>query len=158
MQPELNGTAPALEAVVASAETRTLLSGSFLLMATDYLIPANFIADLLSFHASHNDNISISLKSVPEEELASRSSVRFTADNKISEVVEKPPVGYAPSKLSANLAFVLPPAILQYLGAVTASPRGERELQTAINAYLAENGTASGLEQPAPTEWSPGTT
>ena len=126
-------------------------------MATDYLIPDNFIPDLLNFHASHDAAISISLKSVPEEELASRSSVRFAKDGSISEVVEKPPAGNAPSNLSANLAYVLPAALPKYLPEVKTSPRGEREIQTAINAFLAANGTARGLEQPAPDEWTPGT-
>jgi len=165
IQQTLDGTASALEAVAAQNNTdtsenlrkQTTLDHSFLLMATDYLIPDNFIPDLLNFHASHDAAISISLKSVPEEELASRSSVRFAKDGSISEVVEKPPAGNAPSNLSANLAYVLPAALPKYLPEVKTSPRGEREIQTAINAFLAANGTARGLEQPAPDEWTPGT-
>ena len=158
IQQRLDGTASALEAARNTNAIQQTLepAHSFLLMATDYLIPANFISDLLHFHASHDAAISISLKSVPEDELASRSSVRFAEDGSISEVVEKPPAGKAPSSLSANLAYVLPAALQEYLPQVKASARGEREIQTAINAYLAADGTARGLEQPAPNEWTPG--
>jgi len=108
-------------------------------MATDYLVPSDFIGDLLSFHASHDASLSVSLKRVPEEELAMRSSVRFDERQYITEVVEKPAPGTAPSDLSANLAYVLPAQILKYLTTVKPSARGEREVQA----------------QTAPKEWSP---
>jgi len=45
--------------------------------ATDYLLPANFFPDLIRFHDSHGMEFTASLKQLPEEELQSRSSVRF---------------------------------------------------------------------------------
>lgn len=158
LQESLNGTASALESVVAADNSplaKSVISNAFLLMATDYLIPPSFITDLLSFHASHESDISISLKSVPEEQLASRSSVRFSDNGVITEVVEKPEPGQAPSNFSTNLAYVLPHGILNYLPAVKHSERGEREIQSAMNAYLETDGTARGLEQIAPREWNP---
>jgi len=168
IQEKLDGTASAVEAVITATNNskttdtsqqilRSTMNGSFLLMATDYLIPPSFIPDLLAFHSSHNDDISISIKSVPQEQLSSRSSVRFTDDGLILEIVEKPAEGQAPSKFSTNLAYVLPPAITSYLTDVTHSPRGEREVQSAINAFLSSGGTARGIEQAAPSEWSPDT-
>jgi len=170
-QDTLDGTASALEAAanvmqsdggfVASAKDTQSdpNNASFLLMATDYLIEPEFISDFLSFHNSHPADVSVSLKRVPAEELSSRSSVRFaannTTENTILEIVEKPEPGKAPSDLSANLAFVLPAAVLQYLPSVTPSARGEREVQSAINAYLASGGSAQGLIQEAPNEWTP---
>ena len=175
-QPSLNGTASALECVINYGNTETdvtsnfrdgacenatretvnrVLGSSFLLMATDYLIPANFIDDLLSFHSSHKADVSISLKRVPQAELASRSSVRFGDDGQILEIVEKPKAGMAPSDLAANLAFVLPAKVCSYIEAVEVSARGEREVQSAINHYLAHGGSARGLIQDTPDEWSP---
>jgi len=94
--------------------------------------------------------------------LAKRSSVRFAHDgcsdhsnSPVVEVVEKPAEGAAPSEFSANLAYVLPPAVLPYLSSVKPSARGEREVQSAINALLAGGGTARGLVQQAPAEWQP---
>ncbi len=154
-QPVLDGTASALESVMESAEAAPILASTFLLMATDYLIPSDFIANLLSFHQSHTHNVSVSLKKVPEAELALRSSVRFNAAGELLEIVEKPAAGTAPSEYSANLAFVLPTEVQAHIKAVEASPRGEREVQSAINAYLANGGSAMGLIQPTPYEWQP---
>lgn len=165
-QAVLDGTATALESVtdtVKSGSTdssriallQSIVSSPFLLTATDYLIPPNFIPDFLSFYLSHDEDIAVSIKSVPKEQLASRSSIRFSDDGQILEVVEKPAEGEAPSSYSANLTYVLPPKVLHLLANVRPSPRGEREVQSAINAWLATGGSARGLVQPAPPEWTP---
>ncbi len=167
-QEVLNGTATALESVYQGAKSadentntthtallQSITNSPFLLTATDYLIPPTFIPDFLSFYLSTNEDIAVSIKSVPKEQLASRSSIRFSDDDQILEVVEKPAEGQAPSSYSANLTYVLPPEVLQLLTDVKASPRGEREVQTAINGYLASGGSARGLVQPAPPEWTP---
>lgn len=158
-QPVLDGTASALEAVLVESlhheYLKSLVANPFLLIATDYLIPASFIPDLLSFYSNNKEDITVSIKTVPEEELASRSSIRFTDDGLISEVVEKPAPGKAPSSYSANLAYVLPAEILPLLSEVECSARGEREVQTAINSYLATQGSARGIVQSAPDEWTP---
>lgn len=158
-QPLLDGTASALEAVLIDSQydkqLKTLISRPFLLIATDYLIPDSFIPDLLTFYLSNPEDIAVSIKTVPEEELASRSSIRFAEDGSITEVVEKPLAGEAPSSYSANLAYVLPAEILPLLANVSCSARGEREVQSAINYYLATQGTARGIVQTAPSEWTP---
>jgi len=73
----------------------------------------------------------------------------------ILEIVEKPAPGTAPSAIAANLCFVLPPELLGHVGETGVSPRGEREIQTTINAWLAAGGRARGLLQPVPPEWDP---
>lgn len=150
-QHTLDGTASALEAAAVQLHN----DDTFLLMATDYLLTPEFMMDLVSFHKEHGDDMSVSLKRVPKEELSSRSSVRFDADHRITEIVEKPEPGKAPSELGANLAFILPAAFVQYVPSVTVSARGEREVQSAINAYLANGGRARGLIQETPSEWTP---
>lgn len=77
------------------------------------------------------------------------------ARHDILEIVEKPAPGEAPSAIGANLAFVLPPEVLRHVRATRPSARGEREIQSAINAWLAAGGTARGLLQRAPPEWRP---
>lgn len=167
-QKVLDGTATALEAVTEIANSndteagkktllQSIVNSPFLLTATDYLIPPEFIPDFLSFYLSNDEDIAVSIKTVPEEQLASRSSVRFSSDGRITEVVEKPPPGTAPGNHSANLTYILPPAVLHLLADVQPSPRGEREVQTAINACLTGGNGARGLVQPAPPEWTPGT-
>jgi len=168
-QPVLDGTASALEAAMEATLQenhnneliKSIMGQPFLLTATDYLIPDSFIPDLLSFYLSNEEDITVSIKSVPVEELASRSSIRFadatsatTGDGVITEIVEKPAPGEAPSTFSANLTYVLPAEVLPLISEVECSARGEREVQTAINAYIAAHGAARGLLQISPDEWT----
>jgi len=152
-QPVLDGTAGAVSC--ALADNDDWFNESFLLTATDYLVAEKFYPNLLQFHAEHLADISVSIKTVPEEELGSRSSVAYKGDFEITEVVEKPAEGQAPSKYSANLIYILPGKLRQAIQNVEPSMRGEREIQSAINAYLANGGTAKGLLQPVPQEWTP---
>lgn len=150
-QSHLFGTAHALQEVIAQAPD--FVTQPFILSATDYLVPRAFFPDLLDFHASHDADISVSLKELDEAEIARRSSVRFLDDQSIVEIVEKPAEGTAPSLTGANLTFVLPPSIVPYMDDVPMSPRGEHEVQQAINAWLRQGGKARGLLQPTPREW-----
>lgn len=209
-QENLFGTAHALECVMVARPE--FLVTPFLLSATDYIVPPTFYRDLLTFHASHDAQMSISLKALEADGAAARSSVRFAAPESeslpdaglgsdanappalrswhaeteaaaqaatrtprllldsltgdardarvigaldILEVVEKPAPDTAPSAIAANLCFVLPPELLGHIGAVAMSTRGEREIQAAINAWLANGGRARGLVAPAPAEWEP---
>ena len=162
-QASLGGTADALE-TAADAEPG-LLAERFALLATDYLVGPGFAADLLGFDAAHGAGASASLKRLGADGAGARSSVRFDgaapdADGRageVLEVIEKPAPGEAPSALGANLAFVLPPDVARLAREVAASARGEREVQSALNAWLARGGRCRGLLQPTPAEWVPGT-
>ena len=166
-QDRLFGTAHALQCVMYARPE--LLVTPFLLSATDYLVPPGFYGELLRFHAGHDAPLSVSLKAFGEDG-AARSSVRFAdpgpdgedadepTSREILEIVEKPEPGSAPSAIAANLCFVLPPELLAHVGETEPSPRGEREIQTTINAWLAAGGRGRGMLQPTPPEWAPPTT
>jgi len=127
---------------------------SYLVSATDYLVPNSFYPEFAAFHKHHSAAISVSLKAVPEHELSGRSSVAYSGDFDISRVVEKPDSGFAPSPYSANLVYIFPSTINHLIHRIEPSPRGEREIQSAVNTYLISDGTAKGLLQPTPLEWS----
>jgi len=146
-----NGTADA-----ALAALKDQPPGPFLMSATDYIVGETFYRDFLDFHKAHSCDVSVSLKDLPPAELGQRSSVDIDPDMNISRIVEKPAPGEAPSTLSANLLFVLPAGFTTYLEAVKPSPRGEYEVQDAINAFLENGGTAKGLVQQEPHEWHAG--
>jgi len=152
-QSHLFGTAHALQAVIDTAPEH--LSLPFILSATDYLVPREFFSALVNFYHQHDAQATVSMKQLPEAELESRSSIRFDEDKFILEIVEKPARGTAPSNNAANLTFILPPQIIDYIDNVPMSERGEREVQHAINQWLSEGGTAKGLLQPVPPEWQP---
>ena len=150
-QSHLFGTAHALQSVVEQVPDS--VAAPFILSATNYLVPREFFPQLVDFHHSHDAQASVSMKALPESELEGRSSIRFDADQSILEIVEKPPAGTAPSSTGANLTFILPPEVIPFVENVPMSPRGEREVQHAINQWLAEGGQARGLLQPTPSEW-----
>lgn len=128
----------------------------FLLTASDYLVPLSFYKSLVDAYEKSGKAIAVSVKRLNADELALRSSVRFNQSGDVLEVVEKPAAGTAPSNLSANLVFILPSEIVNAIEAVVPSARGEKEIQSAVNAYLTENGPAYALEQDTPGEWAPG--
>lgn len=152
-QEHLSGTADALQCVLN--EYPEFESHSFLLSATDYLVPMDFFPELIQFHEAHSMALSVSMKALPASELEGRSSVRFNDDQTIAEIVEKPPAGTAPSPLAANLTFILPGDIVPFVSQVPVSPRGEKEIQHAINSWLIAGGQARGLVQDTPSEWTP---
>jgi NDP-sugar pyrophosphorylase family protein len=152
-QSHLFGTAHALQAVIE--KTPDVVQAPFVLSATDYLVPRDFFVDLLRFHTGHTGELSVSLKELPEAELAGRSSVRFADDQSIREIVEKPAPGTAPSSIGANLTFVLPASIVPYVQEAPMSARGEQEVQQAVNDWIAGGGQAFGLLQGIPREWTP---
>lgn len=97
----------------------------------------------------------VSVKQVDESELAMRSCVRFDDNGDVLEIVEKPAAGMAPSQLSANLIYILPADIVEPIRQVKPSPRGEKQVHSAVNSYLRENGPGFSFVQTAPQEWKP---
>lgn len=159
-QPEMLGTGHALQCAVA--QRPDWFDAPFLLCATDYLLEAERLSDLMAFAAAYDSaEIVTSLKQLPIEQLRGRSSIRF-ADvaaaplSQILEIVEKPEPGEEPSNYSANLIYLLPPQIVPLLADLTPSPRGEIELQQGVNQLLQNGMVGMGLLQPVPDEWHAG--
>ena len=152
-QPGLAGTADAT--LCALEACPDWFDGPFLLSASDYIVPRDFYPTLTQAYQREARSIVVSIKRLPDEELAMRSSVRFNDQGDVLEIVEKPLPGTAPSRFSANLVYILPANIVPMIAAVEPSPRGEKEVQTAINVHLETNGVAFAVEQPAPVEWQP---
>jgi len=150
-QSHLFGTAHALQTVID--QTPDIVEHSFVLSATDYLLPREFFSNLIEFHTSHDAPLSVSMKQLDAREMAGRSSIRFGQDRSIAEIVEKPAEGTAPSDIGANLTFILPVELMPFVENVPMSERGEHEVQQAINEWLRRGGVAQGLLQPTPMEW-----
>lgn len=150
-QQNMCGTADALLSALSEDNSANLL-----VSATDYIVDSDFYRNFLEFHSQHDCEISVSLKKMPEHELAARSSVAVDEHMNISRIVEKPAPGEAPSLFSANLIYILPSGFRPYLLEVKPSARGEYEIQDAINRFLQHGGRAKGLVQPEPEEWHPG--
>lgn len=154
-QSQLLGTAHALNEVVTAYPLYFQNGPPFLLTATDYIWPENYLLDLVAAHIQNSADISVSLKHMPGVDLSKRSSVAFTPQGGIAQIVEKPAPGQAPSAYVASLTTILPAATGAYLAQMQPSSRGEYELQTVINQMIDDGYRAQGLEQPPPGEWQP---
>ena len=97
----------------------------------------------------------MSLKECPLEELSARSSVEVDAKWRVKKIIEKPKPEEILSPYAASVMFIFPSAIWDYLPEVQPSPRGEIELQSAVQCMLDDGYQAFGLLQPAPQEWTP---
>jgi NDP-sugar pyrophosphorylase family protein len=154
-QSQMLGTAHALNVVVTAYPHYFQNGDYFLLTATDYIWPENYLHDLVTSHSQEDADISVSLKHMPGVDLSKRSSVAFTPQGGIAQIVEKPAPGQAPSEYVASLTTILPAAASKYLANMQPSPRGEYELQTIINQMIVDGYQAQGLDQPPPGEWQP---
>jgi NDP-sugar pyrophosphorylase family protein len=154
LQSEMAGTAHALQEAVTAHPALFTKEEPFILTATDYILPPDYLANLVTTHQENGADLTISLKELRPEEILASSSVRFKQNGTIGKIIEKPKVEEINSPFSASLTFILPGAILGYLPRMQPSPRGEYEIQGVINQLLEDGFTACGLEQETPPEWN----
>jgi dTDP-glucose pyrophosphorylase len=60
------------------------------------------------------------------------------------------------SPYAASILFILPPQLWEYAAKLEPSPRGEIEMQSAVQKMIEDGYKAYGVLQPAPTEWDAG--
>jgi NDP-sugar pyrophosphorylase family protein len=149
-QPELRGNADAL----LSVPKDWIRDERVMIVATDYILKENVLLELVNAHEEHRADITMSLKACPMEELVKRSSVEVDSEWQIRRILEKPTAAEIMSPYAASMMFVVPPAIWDYLPKVQASPRGELEMQSALQMMIDDGYTAFGLLQPSPQEWA----
>ena len=150
-QLELRGNGDAL----LSVPQDWIRDESVMVIATDYALEENVLLELAQAQEKYRAEILMSLKQCPPEELSARSSVEVDADWRVKRIIEKPKRGEIMSPYAASILFILPPQVWEYLPKVAASPRGEIEMQSAIDMMIQDGFKAYGLLQPAPEEWTP---
>lgn len=148
-QNELRGNGDAL----MSVPQKWTQNDPFLVAATDYLLEENVLLDLVQAHQINQAAITMSLKECPVEELIARSCVEIDSNWCVKRLVEKPARQEIMSPYAASVLFILPPQFWEYLPAIQPSPRGELEMQSAIQQMIDDGFKAFGLLQSAPTEW-----
>lgn len=146
-QTQLLGTAHAIQSAA------DFIQSPCFIVAGDYILPTDYLHTLKQACLAAGTDMGVSLKKLPEDELNSRSSIRFATDGTILEIVEKPAPGTAPSAIGASLIYIVPPAIKDFLERLEMSSRQEYELPTTINQMLAAGYTITGCIQAAPAEW-----
>jgi len=150
-QNELNGNGGAL----LSVSKDWIRTEPVVVVATDYILEENSLLELVEAHTQYNADITMSLKECPVEELTARSSVDVDSDWRVKRIIEKPKLEEIMSPYAASILFIFPSAIWEYLSKVKLSPRGEIEMQSAVQMMIEDGFKTYGLLQPAPQEWAP---
>lgn len=137
-QPEARGMADAL------ARAAPHIGGDFVLTACDSLLSVKAVRNILSFWARRPAaDAVLTLMEVPDDRLSQSAVVTLERD-RVTHIVEKPPAGQAPSQIASLPLYCFSRPFLRFVSPVTPSPRGELELQDAIQALIDSGGDVRG--------------
>ena len=120
------------------------IKDNFVLSACDNLVPPHHMAELLSTFREQQANAVLSLMEV-EPAMIGRTGIVDIQDGAISRIVEKPKLEEAPSNIASLPLYVFSSRLLEYLPEVKPSPRGEYELQDAIQMLIDRAGHVTGV-------------
>ena len=150
-QNEMHGSGDAL----ISVPREWIRKEPVMVIATDYILEENYLLNLVNAHKQYGADITMSLKECSMDELMARSSVDVDSNWHIKRIIEKPKREEIMSPYAASILFILPTEIWKYLQKITPSPRGEIEMQSAVQMMIEDGFKAYGLLQSAPQEWTP---
>ncbi len=148
-QNELRGNGDAL----LSVPREWIPDEPVMVVGTDYILEENSLLELVEAHKKHKSAITMSLKECAIDELSARSCVEVDAGWQVKKIIEKPKREEILSPYAASVMFIFTPAVWEYLPRVEPSPRGEIELQSAVQMMINDGYQAFGVLQPAPDEW-----
>ncbi len=141
-QPQRLGMANALQ------QAAPLISGDFVLSACDNLISAEYVGQMMdTWQGEPRPNAVLALMPVEPERRGSVGIVEMDGPW-VRRIVEKPRPEEAPSDISSLPLYCFSRRILDYLEQVRPSPRGEYELQDAIQMLIENEGQVRGLMAP----------
>jgi dTDP-glucose pyrophosphorylase len=75
------------------------------------------------------------------------------SDWRVKRIIEKPKPEEIMSPYAASILFIMPSQIWEYLPRIQPSPRGEIEMQAAVQMMIEDGYKAFGLLQPTADEW-----
>lgn len=141
-QPERLGMAEAL------SRAAPFLEGDFLLSACDNLVAPEVVAGMLALWGEEpRPNAVLALMEVAPEQAASVGIVALQGEW-VTRIVEKPAPGEAPGATASMPLYLFSRRLLDYLPEVPRSPRGEYELQDAIQMLIEREGRVRGCRAP----------
>lgn len=142
-QPERLGMANALQCATPH------IHGDFVLSACDNLVPAHEVDRLLAtWQRTPRPNAVLTLMPVTPEQV-SRGAVVDMNGPWVTRIIEKPKPEEAISNIYSLPLYCFSSRILDYLPQVPRSPRGEYELQDAIQMLIEQEGRVSGVIVPS---------
>ncbi|HSK66716.1 MAG TPA: nucleotidyltransferase family protein [Anaerolineales bacterium] len=150
-QSEIRGSGDAL----SSAPREWRRNEPIMVVASDYILAENTLLELVQAYEEQKADITMSLKECPLDELIHRSSVEVDTRWRVKRIIEKPAPEQILSPYAASVLFIFPPAIWEYIPRIQPSPRGELELQDAVQMMIDDGFQTYGVLQLAPEEWNP---
>lgn len=120
-----------------------MIRGDFALTACDSLVPAEHVVEIVDAHRSGGGVLSLM---EVEDDLVARSAAVELDGDRVARIVEKPSPAEAPSRTVSLPHYVLPKAVLAAIPELAPSPRGEIELQDAIQMLIERGVRFTGVE------------
>lgn len=121
------------------------ITGDFFLSACDSLVPEGEMNLLVSTWSRYPGSQGLlSLERIPQKD-ADKTGIVTLEGDKVSGIIEKPLPAEAPSNISSTPLYAFSSRILDYLSQLPISPRGEYELQGAIQMMIDEGQTVNGI-------------
>lgn len=123
----------------------SLITGDFVLSACDSLVSGNDVARLVAYWQAHlhAHGLLALLRVLPSQ--LGQSGVVALDGERVRRIVEKPRAEEAPSDIISLPLYVFGPRLLGYLSTVQPSPRGEYELQDAVQQLIDAGGAIYGM-------------
>jgi NDP-sugar pyrophosphorylase family protein len=129
----------------ALRQAEPLIEGDFVLSACDNLTSAEYVGQMLgAWNQDPRPSAVLSLMPVARERISSTGVVELDGEW-VTRIVEKPSPQEAPSNVSSLPLYCFPRTLLDYLPQIELSPRGEYELQDAIQMLIEREGRVRGV-------------
>jgi NDP-sugar pyrophosphorylase family protein len=145
VQEERLGMAHALAAAAPA------IDGDFVLTACDSVVPAGFVRRMVRRHRP--GTTVLGLMDVPAEKVGRSAAVALDGEM-VRQIVEKPGPGEAPSNTVSLPHYILAHRIVDLLGGIEPSLRGEIELQSAIQRLIEDGERVVGVRTAERTQVS----
>jgi NDP-sugar pyrophosphorylase family protein len=116
------------------------LQNDFLLTSCDNLVDPVEIHNMLEYWYEEQPNAILSTLTVGPEEIVRMGIVELKG-NQVIRIVEKPSLETAPSNIGSVPLYLFSKHFVPYLSEIKPSPRGEYELQDAIQMLIDRDGS-----------------
>lgn len=123
-----------------------LIKEDFILCACDNIVPEADMSKFIdNWKTTTKPDALLSLLEMPAEKICKSSAVCSDKNGRVLKIVEKPSIDNIPSNVASIALYIFSPKILTFLPKVQPSPRGEYELQDAIQMLIEEQGNVRGM-------------
>jgi NDP-sugar pyrophosphorylase family protein len=120
------------------------IHGDFVLSSCDNIVTEDEVGRMLNYWQRNHLNGILTLLQVGPEEIVRMGIVEWDG-KQIIRIVEKPSLERAPSNLGSVPLYMFSHRLLEYLPGIKPSPRGELELQDAMQPLIEVDSAVHGL-------------